>query len=79
MTLTLSSNIIDDSNHETSLSYKLLLIDILVSRLPKAFANNSSDDTNLSKTQLSKCCATYFICKIIKKKKLNPKKEFKKS
>ena len=48
----LSSNII--SNDETNFPHKLLLTDRQVSSLRKSFANNSSTDIKLSKTQLSK-------------------------
>ena len=37
---------IDDSNDETNFPYKLLLSDRKVSRLHKAFANNSSANIN---------------------------------
>ena len=47
----LSSNII--SNDETNFPHKLLLTDRQVSSLRKSFANNSSTDIELSKTQLS--------------------------
>ena len=43
-----------DSNDETSFLHKLLLTDIRVSGLCKGFANNSSANMKLSKTQLSK-------------------------
>ena len=48
----ISSNIIGDN--ETNFPHKLLLTDIGVSNLCKSFANNSSADIKLSKTQLSK-------------------------
>ena len=54
VTLNLSSNLADGSNDETNFSHKLLLINTQVSRLRKAFENNSSADIKLSKTQLSK-------------------------
>ena len=50
--LRLSSNMIGDN--ETSFAHKLLLTNRQVSNLHKAFANNSSADIKLSKTQLSK-------------------------
>ena len=50
--LRLSSNIIGDN--ETNFPHKLLLTDRQVSNLRKAFANNSSADIKLSKTQLVK-------------------------
>ena len=54
VTLNLSSNLAGGSNDETSNPYKLLLINTQVSRLRKAFGNNSSADIKLSKTHLSK-------------------------
>ena len=50
--LRLSWNIIDDD--ETNFPQKLLLSNRQVETLPKAFANHSSTDIKLSKTQLSK-------------------------
>ena len=50
--LRLSSNMIGDN--EANFPHKLLLTNRQVSNLRKVFANNSSDDINLSKTQLSK-------------------------
>ena len=52
VTLKLSSNIVDDSNDEKTCPHKLLLNNTQVSRRRKAFANNSSVNTKLSKTQL---------------------------
>ena len=52
MTLKISSNIIGDSNDENNFLHKLLLPNTQVSRLCKAFANNSSANIKLSKTQL---------------------------
>ena len=52
--LNLWSNKAVDSNDETNFSPKLLLIDRQVSGLRKTFANNSSANIKLSKTQLSK-------------------------
>ena len=54
VTLNLSLNIIGDSNDEINFPHKLLLTDTQVSRLRKAFGNNSSANIKLSKTQLSK-------------------------
>ena len=45
---------IGDSNDVTNFPLKLLLTDSQVSRLPKAFANSSSANVELSKTHLSK-------------------------
>ena len=50
--LRLSSNMI--GNNETNFPHELLLTDRQVSSLRKSFANNSSADIKLSKTQLSK-------------------------
>ena len=50
--LRLSSNIIGDN--ETNFPHKLLLTDRQVSSFRKSFANNSSAEIKLSKTQLSK-------------------------
>ena len=45
---------INDSNHETNFSHKVLLTDTQVLRLRKAFENGSSIKMKFSKTQLSK-------------------------
>ena len=50
--LRLSSNMI--GNNKTNFPHQLLLTDRQVSNLRKSFANNSSTDIKLSKTQLSK-------------------------
>ena len=50
--LRLSSNMIGDN--ENNFTHKLLLTNTQVSNLLKAFANNSSANIKLSKTQLSK-------------------------
>ena len=42
VTFNLSSNMIDDSNDESNFPYRILLVRRQASRLPKAFANNSS-------------------------------------
>ena len=52
--LKILSNVIGDSNDENNVSYKLLLTNTQVSRLRKAFANNSSANIKLLKTQLNK-------------------------
>ena len=49
--LRLSSNMIGDN--ETNFPHKLLLTNRQVTNLRKAFANHSSDNVKLSKTQLS--------------------------
>ena len=54
VTLNLSSNIIGDSNDEDNFSHKLLLTNTHVSKLRKAFTNNSSANIKSLKTQLHK-------------------------
>ena len=54
VTFKLSSNIGGGSNEETNFRHKLLLTNAQVLRLGKAFANNSSVNIKLSKTQLYK-------------------------
>ena len=54
VTLNLSSNIVGDSNDENNFLHNLLLTNTQVSKLRKAFANNSSADIKLSKTRLHK-------------------------
>ena len=50
----ISSKVDGDSNDENNFLCKLLLTNTQVSRLHKAFANDSSVNTKLSKTQLHK-------------------------
>ena len=47
VTLKISSNVAGDSNNENNFLLKLFLNNIQVSRLLKAFANGSLDNTNL--------------------------------
>ena len=47
-------NVVGDSNGENNFPHRLLLTNTRVSRLRKTFANNSSDNIKLSKTQLHK-------------------------
>ena len=54
VTLKLSPNVAGDSNDEKNFRHKLLLTNTQVSRLRKAFANGSSANIKLSKTQLYK-------------------------
>ena len=58
VTLKISANVVGNSNdHSNNLwnfPHKLLLINTQVLRLHKAFANNSSANMKLSKTQLHK-------------------------
>ena len=51
VTLSLSSNLIKNSNDETNFSHKLFT---QASKIPKAFANGSTAKITFSKTQLSK-------------------------
>ena len=50
----LSSNVVGDSNDGNNFPHKLLLTDTQTSKLRKGFANNSSVNIKLSKTQLHK-------------------------
>ena len=50
----ISSNVVGDSNDENNFLHKLLLTNTQVSKLRKAFANNSSANLKLSKTHLQK-------------------------
>ena len=50
----LSSNMIGNSEDETNFPHKLLLTNRKVANLRRAFANHTSTDIKLSKTQLSK-------------------------
>ena len=54
VTLNLSSNVTGNSNDETNFLHRLLLTNTQVSRIGNVFANNSSDNIKLSKTQLHK-------------------------
>ena len=54
VTLKLSSNAAGDSNDKNKFPYNLLLANTQVSNLRKVFANNSSTNIKLSKTQLHK-------------------------
>ena len=54
VTLKISSNFFGDSNDENNFPHKLLLTNTQVSKLHKAFANASSANIKLSKTQLHK-------------------------
>ena len=53
-TLEISSNVVGDSNDENNFPHKLLLTNTQVLRLRKAFADNSSTKTTLTKIQLYK-------------------------
>ena len=52
--LRLSSNVIGNSDDNTNFPHELLLTNIQVSNLRKAFAKNTSAEFKLSRTQLSK-------------------------
>ena len=54
VTLNLSANIIGDYNNENNFPNMLLLTNTQVSKLRKAFANNFSANTKLSKTEWHK-------------------------
>ena len=49
-TVNVSSNVIGNSYDENNFSHKLLSTNTQVSRFRKAFTNNSSGDTKLSRT-----------------------------
>ena len=51
--MTLSSNVVGDSNNENIFPHKLLLSNTQVSRLRKTFVNNSWANKKLSKIQLN--------------------------
>ena len=50
VTSKISSNVVGDSNNKNNFPHKLLLTNIQVLRLCKAFANGSSPNIKLSKT-----------------------------
>ena len=52
--LRLSSNMIGDFDNKINFPHELLLTNKQIANLRKAFANNSTTDIKLSKTQLSK-------------------------
>ena len=52
--LRISSNMVSNSNDNTNFPHELLLTNRQVANIRKAFANHSSIDIKLSKTQLSK-------------------------
>ena len=54
VTLKISSNIVGDSNDENNLPHKLSLTNTQVLETRKAFANNSSANIKLLKTQIHK-------------------------
>ena len=54
LVLRISSNMVSNSNDNTSFPHELLLTNRQVANIRKAFAKNTSTDIKLSKTQLSK-------------------------
>ena len=52
VTLKISSNVVGDSSDENNFPHKFLLTNTQVSKLRKAFENDSSANIKLSKTQL---------------------------
>ena len=54
VTLKISPNVVGDSNDENNFLHKLLLTKTQISKFYKAFANNSSANIKLLKTQLHK-------------------------
>ena len=54
----ISSNMVSNSNDNTSFPHELLLTKRQVANIRKAFAKNTSTDIKLSKTQLSKMIQT---------------------
>ena len=52
VTLKISLNVVGESNDENNFSHKLLLTNTQFPKLRKAFANGSSANIELSKTQL---------------------------
>ena len=52
--LRISSNMVGNSNDNTNFPHELLLTNRQVENIRKAFVKNTSTDTKLSKTQLSK-------------------------
>ena len=54
VTWKISSYVVGDSNDENNFPYKLLLTNTQVSKIREAFANGSSANIKLSKTQLHK-------------------------
>ena len=66
VTLIISSNVAGDSNYENNFPHKLLLTNTQVSKLRKAFGNNSSANIKLLKTQLHKIGQSGgFLCTLL--------------
>ena len=61
-----SSNVVGDSNDQNNFSETLLLTNTQVSKLRKAFANNSPANIKLSKTQFHKIVQIGgFLCRLL--------------
>ena len=65
VTLKISSNVVGDSNDENNFLPKLLLTKTQVSKLCKAFSNNSSANIKSSKTQLHKIGQSGFLGRLL--------------
>ena len=64
--LRLSSNMTSNCDDKINFPYELLLTNRKVANLWKAFANNSSNDIKLSKTQLPKMIQSGgFLCRLL--------------
>ena len=67
VTLNLSLKVMGNSNDECNFSHKWLLINTQISRFRKTFWNNSSANTEWSKTQLQKIGQSgWFVGRITK-------------
>ena len=53
VTLKISSNVVDHSNDENNVPHKLLLTNKQVSKLRRAFTNDSSPNIKLSKNSIA--------------------------
>ena len=65
--LRISSNMVSNSNDNTNFPHEFLLTNRQVANVRKAFANHSSTDIKLSKTQLSKMIQSGFLGKLLGK------------
>ena len=65
VTLKISSNVVGDSNDENNFPHKFLLTNTQVLRFQKIFANNSSANIKLSKTQLHKIGQSGFLGRLL--------------
>ena len=67
VTLKLTLNVYGDFNDENNFPHKLLLTNTQISKLHKAFANNSSANRKLSKTQLHKIGQSrWFLARLLR-------------